>query len=310
MISRPATIMATLSDILYGVGNALDDLARYAVSSATSSTVTLSSWIDTTPNASPNQHAHQYVYVETGAVLGLQRRIKPGSWTSSGQVGVTPTWTTPAPGDSVLVTGLFPVIGGDVGPEDSSYRAHANAGLGRLRIRDTIGVPIATSHSLSLATWRRWLTGPEYLGSMREPSITGLGPPMDAGWRGIRAVFDAELPRLELNAPFATASGSLLVDVLRPANTWRGRGGVWSEIADGQALVVPSDEVNVSVEDAVTVTKVEMLHALAFRNAGQPSIPRAFDRYQEALAEARQLEFYDYRGARPAPAPARAPEAA
>ena len=47
-----------------------------------------------------------------------------------------------------------------------------------------------------------------------EPDIRGRGA-KDARWRGWSLVLDAETPTLELTVPFGTATGNLILEVLR-----------------------------------------------------------------------------------------------
>jgi hypothetical protein len=294
-------VPCTLAEITTALALSLDDLGSYAVTSAATNTVRIANIGTTDTGASPNAYDGRWVScLATGAASVQQRKVIDGGYATNGTLSLDVNWSlVPTANDIVHLTSYFPVIE-QVGGEETSYRTIINRGLGRLGVVDSVDLAVtAGTESYSLATWADWLDRPERLLGVFEPGPTG-GRIVAADWRGAKLVMDAELPRLELDAPF---TGTLTLDVIRPARTWVGTLGVWAE-RDG--LTNDADEVAVQLEDAVCVAKVEAYHVLMSRSPGRPNGDWS-KKYEEALAEARSLRFYDMTAYRPQQS---APEAA
>jgi hypothetical protein len=292
----------TLEEITEALALSLDDYGSHRVTSATINTVRSSNISTTETDASPNAYDGRWVYcMATGASSGQQRKVTSAGYTSvTGNLALDLNWSLiPTANDILKLTGYFPILE-QVGGEETSYRTLANRGLGRLSVVDRVSLAVTDgTESYSLATWADWLDRPERLLGVYEPSPTG-GRAVAADWRGARLVLNAELPTLELDAPF---TGTLTLEVVRPARTWVAVLGTWAE-RDG--LTNDADEVAVQLEDAVCAARVEAYHVLMSRSPGRPNGPWS-DRYEAALAEARQLRFYDVTSVRPQQS---APEAA
>ena len=273
------------------LANALDDLAGpYAIASATSSTVVVSSIITGAANTSPNRYDGRWVYVASGSGVGQTRRVRSGGFTAgSGTLTVDPAWTvTPSAADLIELYGLFPATP-QVGA-DSSYLTVLNNALRQIVAPDRITLAITTSQEYSLATWVAWLDREERLVGVFEPPPVGSLPIPAGSLRRPRLRFDAELPVLELAVPFANATGNLSLDVLRPADTWIATSGVWSESTTG--LASETDEARPSVEDIVKVGLMEAFLCLMNRSPGRPSGPYEA-KYTLAKADAMKVRYFD-----------------
>jgi hypothetical protein len=279
------------------LADALDDLGGpYAVSASTASTVTVPALATSTPGASPNRYDGRWVYLSSGAGVGQVAKVRGGGFASSVLLTMETAWTTaPVAGDQIELYGWFPAV--HTRGSDSSYSVLINNALSLLVVPDRVSLPITTNQEYSLATLP-WLDRPERLRSVLEPGPTG-GLPADASWRRPRLRLDANLPVLEIPAPFSTASGTLILTVMRPSNTWIKVNGVWGESTVG--LVNETDEANPATNDVVTIALAEAYRALMSRAPGRPSGPWA-QKYAAQLAEARRVRYYDTSQERAEPA--------
>jgi hypothetical protein len=298
--------MAWASQLLIrrALARALDDFESYPVTSATTSTVVLGMLANPTASASTNRYDGAWAYIATGTAKGEQRRVRVGGYApSTGTLTVWPLFSpTPAQYDEAEITRLFPAIENAGGTSDvsnatdTSYRALINRGLGRLAVRDRL--PIATTagtYAYSLVT-TSWLDRDARLLGALEPDASGaLTVPAD--WRGVRLRLDAETPYLEVRVPF---TGTLTLDVIRPAVSWIKVGAVWGESAVGVGLVADTDEAPVSLDDAVAAGLMEAYEVLMNRSPGRPGgswaekwtaqreivrALRTYDRTSEAAAQ-------------------------
>jgi hypothetical protein len=283
------------------LANALDDLAGpYTITSATANTVVVPALINGAANVSPNGYAGRWVYVASGAGAGQTRRVRTNGYVAAtGALTIDPAWTiTPVNGDAIELTGYFPATP-QVGA-DSSYLTLINAALRQIVAPDRISVPITTSQESPLVTWAGWLDREERLRAVWEPGPTG-GLPVPADFRRPRLRLDADLPVLELAVPFASSSGLLALDVLRPADTWIKTAGAWGESAVG--LVSETDEARPSVEDVKKIGKMAGYEALVSRSPGRPS-GDFLKAYADARSEAMAVRYFDTTALKtPAPQP-------
>lgn len=306
----------TLLQAMQALAVALDDEGTYAVSSSTSTAVTVGGLGTSTTGASTRRYDARYLALVSGTGTGQQRTIKHDSFVpSTGVVTISTGWNiTPSANDLVMLTGLFPVFESGSGAagagEDTSYRQIINRACAKLLIPDRVLVAISTSDSYNLgATWP-WLDRPERLnrevpgGWLKEPAPISGRRPVSAMWRGPSPVFDGNSLLLELNAPFGASGGSLTLEVLRPVNTWVNTGGTWAEAAPTTGLVNASDAVAIDVDDIVTAGMREVSLVLMNRNkAGRPS-----GNWAESFAfwdgACKKLRYWDHTLDLPAAAPA------
>ncbi len=281
--------MATLAQYRRPLAYALNDLGLYEVSSATNSTVTIVTLADSTTSASANRYDGRWVYLATGAGQGTQRRVKPGGFTpASGVLDLQLTWTVPSAGDQVEITGLFPAQTGGLGstsvsPEDASYQTFINRALAQILVPDRITLAITTAETYPITTWP-WLDRPERLLRVLEPPPNGTAA-VDAMWRKPRLILGSA-PQLQLNAPFATATGNLTLEVLRPAITLiSGVEGVVGLATEGQTALA-------TVEDVREIGLLEAYRDLQHRAPGRPG--GAWDKkFADQQARVENLFYFD-----------------
>ncbi len=302
--------MPTLLEYRLATMKVLNDGGMWPAIASTSDTVRLGLSINLTPNASVHRYDGRWLYIASGTAIGQQRVVQTGGYNPLiGQYTVWPSWSTsPAVYDDVLLTGIFPSISNPGSPldtaplTDTSYRDLINRALRHLVVPDRLTLPITTADTYSLATYAAWLDRPERLVRVREPSPVSGRDPIDASWRGPELVLDAGAPLLKLHAPFGTASGDLTLEVLRPAHT------LISGVETTAGLDAEDDTAIPDVESVVTATLVEAYQVLMNRTPGRPTNQWA-GLYDEALASAQRLRYYDASLQRPQ-APAAPQEAA
>jgi hypothetical protein len=264
----------------------LDDLGVYSVTSATTSTVVAALLIDGTTGASDRKYDGRWIYCNA-----QQRVVRSGGFIPvTGGLAIRPPWTsTPTSAHTIDLTGFFPVIE-EVPGEDISYRSLINRGNTKLLVPDRIAIPITTAQTYSLAAYQ-WLDRPERLLRVLEPPPSG-SLPVSADWRGIRLRLDADTPVLEFDVPYAVATGSISLDVLRPANTWVKVGATWTETSPSSGFVSDTDEVMPNLDDVVKVGLAEALESLVYRSPARPN-GDWMATWEVALSAARSLRWYD-----------------
>lgn len=275
--------MATRASYRRALAYALNDLGVYPVSSGTGTTVTIVTLADSTSDASTHRYDGRWVYLATGAGQGTQRRVKRGGFTpSSGALTLELSWTAPSSPDEVELTGLFPCQAGGLGstsvsPEDPGYNGLVNRALSLLLVPDRVTLAITTADTYSTTTWP-WLDRPERLVRVLEPAPVAGGAPVDASWRGPQLVVDGPAPFLQLNAPFSTATGTLTLDVLRPADTLiSGAESTTGFTAEGQTAIA-------SVNDVREIGLLEAYRALRHRGGvGVSAWEKAFEQQQQRV---------------------------
>jgi hypothetical protein len=285
---------------------ALDDLGRYTVTSATNNSITAGGLIAST-GTSANRYDRAWLYVQgAGGAADVGRVVRPESYVpTTGTISYDPGFTAPVATTPFLLTGLFPVFA-EVTAEDTSYRTLVVRGLSRMIFRDRITTPITTADSYALTTWRAWLDRPERLVGVFEPAVISGRQPTDAGWRAVRLVLDAELPTLELGAPFSTASGNLTLEVLRPAHTWVEAGSGWVESTTGPTA--DTHQAVPSVEDFLPFGLMAAYQVLMSRSPGRPN-GNWTDKLVDAREQAMKSRYWDHTSERET-APAIQPGAA
>lgn len=272
-------------------------MGLYLVTSGLSGSVTLTNIADVSASASAERFNARWIYhIPAASGVGQQRRvIKSGFVPSTGQLSNELIWSvTPVLLDEIEMTSLFPcgehpTQTGGVSGEDTSYNALINRALSMIVAPDRVGLAITTDQFYSTATWVNWLDREERLIRVLEPGVRG-GLPHDAAWRGITLRLDAETPGLEVRRPFSSASGTLYLDVLRPADTWVATSGVWAEAMGGMTNNL--QEVKATVNDVVKVARMLAIEALMARSPGRPAGNWAA-RYPQAVRDARSVRWYD-----------------
>lgn len=285
---------ARLDAIRAALAQSFDDYGEFAVTSAGLSTVTIANISTTQATASTEAYNEAWVFaLATGAASGQQRRVNTNGYTgATGALQLNVNWSLiPSVNDPVKITRLLPCTQ-QTGQPHTSYLTCMNRGLGKLLVRDRVPLAITTSESYALTTWAAWLDRPERLLRVYEPSPTGGARTVPCDWRTPRLVPDAGGPTLELDAPFSTASGNLILEVLRPANSNVAVAGVWAESTVG--LVNESDVVDVSLEEAVMVARVEVFRVLMTRRDGERPRIDLDAAYETALQAARELPLYEF----------------
>lgn len=277
--------MATFTLRAYrrAIARALDDLGVFTVAVSGASSVTSVDLADLTTAASANRFNGAWVY----ACESLQQRraLNGGLTPATGQLNLNYTWTLVSAGTEIEVTRRFPSRS-QVPGEDLSYNDIVNRALAKLLVPDRMTVPITTADSISLSAYR-WIDRPERLVRVLEPPPVGTRP-VDASWRGPKLVLTAGVPTLEFRTPFDVASGSLTLDVLRPADTLVS--GV--ETAPGTGLTVDTQTAIAPLEDVVLVGLMESYQALSNRDPGRPGGNWAA-KYADARERAEAAMFFD-----------------
>lgn len=278
--------MATRREYRHAIQEALNDQSTYLVTSATSSTLTDISLADSTPNASVNRYDGAWVYVATGALAGTQRRVRTGGFApASGVLTLELTWAGPAGGDEFEITRLFPVHR-EVPGEETGYHQFIARALALLAVPDRITAAITTSDTYALTTWP-WLDRPERLVRVLEPSPVAGRAPVDASWRNPRLVADGPAPFLQVDVPFATATGNLTLEVLRPGDS------LISGVESTTGLTTDASTAIPSVEDVRTVALMEVARVMLARTAGRPDGANWERRYDDAREQAERLAYFD-----------------
>ena len=275
--------MATYTLVQYrrALARALDDLGVYIVSAATTTTVGSVNLADSTPNVSPERFKGRWVY---GAQQ--QRRVQSvnGFTAASGTLAVNYPWAAPVADTYIEMTGLFPMLA-QVPGEDTSYHDLVSRAMAKLLLPDRITVTITTADSLSLSAYP-WMDRPERLVRVLEPGPTGTRP-IDASWRGPQLIWRAGTPSLEFRTPFDVASGSVTLEVLRPADTLIS--GV--ETAPGTGFSLDAQTGIAPIEDVVTLGLMEAYGSLMNRNPGVPGNWAA--QYADARERAERTYHFD-----------------
>lgn len=253
----------------------------YTVASATANTITISALISGATNISSARYNGAYWSITSGAAIGQSRKVRTDGYAkATGAFTVDPAWTSiPAPGVTAELTWLFPAEAQNA--TDDAYNPLINRGLSRLSIPDSVAAANSGTYQIDLATWP-WLDRPERLREVREPGPISSGRLISAEWRDIKRVFDGGSARLELGRALEPLHTGLLLDVMRPANTWVNG----AESTTG--MTTDTDTVAVSIEDAVTVILPECYQALAAR--GRSGFEK---KWATAREIARALKYYD-----------------
>ncbi len=268
----------------------LDDASYHlALAGATFNSVSAQSLASASVNLSAGRYNGKWIaHIFNSTGLIQQSQVRKDSWVpSTGTVSVEPGWVAPSALDQFELTGLFPV---DNPPfvGDTSYRSLLNAALRKLLVPDRVTIAITTSQSYSL-TSIPGLDRPERLLAVLEPGPTG-GVPVDAAFRRPRLVRDAQGAVLILDVPFITASGSLTLDILRPADTviaTLAGGSVFADSTSG--FVNDFDQAKPDVAEIVEVGLAEAFRALM--NRGEDA--RWRERWQTQEQIARSQPHYD-----------------
>lgn len=257
--------MATLLVLRQTLARALDDIETYTVSSAAPSQIAANQLVNNTTGASTARYNERWVYVNSGAAAGQQRRVINGSYVpATGALGNTPPWdTTPVAAQTFELTGAFPSAPSGVGA-DTDYRSILNRALALLYVRWTDTVSISTNTYTDLtANQIVWLTQPDQVIRWTEPAYVTSRAKPDASWRGIRLVFDAA-PQVEVRAPLASV-GDLTLEAWCPAvNLVNGA-------VSSTGLSADTDTSLPRVNDVVLVALMECYQVLANRNPGRPT---------------------------------------
>lgn len=299
--------MTNLRDIRRSGAYALDDLGGpfLALSGSTTTSVTLGDLVSLQPNVSVGRFNGRWIYhvPQTGSAPTPQQRIvRPGSYVAStGTISIDGPWLPPGLYDLIEFSSLFPF---DTPPftSDTSYKTLINIGLKKLLIGDRVTLSISTSQVYTLPYY---VTDESRLKAIWEPAPFGTAP-IDAGWRGPRFVRDGAANLLVFDVPFGTATGSLSLDVLRPADTLIGvNAAALSDSTVG--LVNEADEIS----PQITLDEIrEMFLAEAYRvldNRHDNARWAGKFPIQQAIAEAQP---HYIKSAQPAPAPAAPNQAA
>ena len=259
-------------------------MAVYDPSSGTVTTAVAALLVNSTANASTSLYVGKWIYHDPNRE---QRRVTVYAPTT-GTVTVAPAWTAPAPPDQVEMTSLFP-SNNEIGSDDD-YRTLINRALRRLLVPDRVALSITTGEEYATTTWP-WLDRPDRLVRVLEPPPVGTRA-IDSSWRGWSLTLDAQTPVLEVDVPFLTATGSITLEVLRPANTWIKTGATWAETPVSSGLLNDTDEAIPGIEDVLPVALMEAYRALVNRSPGRPN-GNWSKLFADARTEARKTRYYD-----------------
>jgi hypothetical protein len=284
-----------------GLSYSFDDLEIFAASGGDTSSFASASLVNADANASTATYNDRWVF---NATQVFQRKTRTNIYTlGTGSLGIAPIWTAPNSSDRIELTRLFPSF--EPGPytASQSWRRIVNRALQMIVVPDQITIAIVPGQqAYSLATWQKWLDREERFGwpplpdgtpqpRMWEPSPTG-GSPTPADWRRPHLRLDADVPFVEIDVPFvAGTTGSMVLNVMRPANTWVRVSGTWGESAN-DGLVGDTDEARPSVEAVVKVGRWIAIQTLAARGVTDAT-GRWSDKIADARAEAMGVKYFD-----------------
>jgi hypothetical protein len=275
--------VATRAQYRRALQAALDDSGIHLLSAATSTTASISTISDATTNASANRYDGVWIYVASGAQIGAQRWITPGSFVpSTGTVTVEFGWTAPAANDVIELTSLFPCEA-QVAAGSTSYNAIVNKALSRLWAPDRISATFAGGTTASLAAYAYWLDRPERLVRVLEPAPVSGYQPVPCDWRNPQLILDGGTPTLQIDTPY---TGTLTLDVMRPGD---------SLVSGAESTTGPTSETATclpSLNDVVTVGLEEAYRALMHRSTARPSGNWA-DKLKDQQALVQQLRYLD-----------------
>lgn len=251
-------------------GYAMGDLATYvAQAGADTHSVIITELISALATASKTRYGGQWIINST---KGQQRRVRTNGYTpATGTLLVDPPWTTPAAGDRIDITGLFPATE-DVFSPGPSYKTLLNNVLRMIVQSRRISLPIVPGQSsYSLSTYVEWineerfgwpdLPSGEPQPRMLEPSPGG-GPPVPADWRRPSLNLDGASPTLEIEAPFVAGTvGSITLNTMCPAFFFIN--GTDSTVG----LQADTDTALPSLDDVLKIGKWLAYEVLAIRGA-------------------------------------------
>lgn len=259
---------------------------------------------DTSPGLLPDTHlAYAWVYMPDMAFPNQRRALKSGLAQNGtitleaplGQQAQTTSW--------VEISRLLPPSNTLTAGIGQSVEGCVIEGLRHLLIEDEFTLSITTSDEYSLSSYR-FLDRQARLTAVKEAAPVAGRAPIDSSFRGWELVLDAELPKLRCRMPFATATGSITLHVRRPADTWLATSGVWAADTDG--LGAEADEAVPEIAEVVTAALPFAYLAILESRSGAARA-EYLARYQQALAEARNLAHWDHTRdqlpAAPAPTP-------
>ena len=293
--------MATLSVYKRACIRALDDGGSFIVTSATASSVVLYQFTNATTGASTERHNADWLYVATGNGASRQYHVRTSGYVpSTGTVTIAPPFVVqPVATDQVELTKLFPCISNaptsDQSPSmGADYRTLINRALARLYVPRALGLTITTADTYTTGVTYPWLDRMERLArddqgriSIREPSPVAGRAPVSSAWRNWELVESGTGTVLQTRTPFASATGTLSVDVLSPADTFI------SGAESAVGLLSDTDTALAPVEDVVAVFLQEAYLVLMRRQTGRPDGGQWAKLYADQQAIVDRLHFLD-----------------
>lgn len=258
--------MPTKAQYRTELARSFNDLFFGIAVTGSTTTVQIQTLITSDTGASTGRYDGAWIY---NATTNQQRQVKNGSYVlATGQLTVTTPWTAPSLGDAIYITWLCP---SEVAPftGDSAYLTFINKALRRIGHPDQITEPATVNHYVTIT--RPWLDRPERLLRVRESAQIESGEVYDSGWRRPELEMLGTSPTLHLRTPFLTATGSLVLDVIRPADTWIKVAGTWAESTVG--LVNETDEARPTLNEVTDVAILEVCQVLPWRSPGRPNGP-------------------------------------
>lgn len=295
--------MAYLQTLRRACADALDDMlvgTAYGVN--TVSTVKMLAIASSASNLSAGKYNGKWIYHILSNGNGQQRAtIRDSLVVSTGTISVHPNWGAPSDGDQVEITGLFPCISPMMHAE-TNYRSLINAALRMLVVFDRYSITItAGTTSYTLPVWLREdrivrtpvrdpRTGVvQDVLAVYEPAPISTGAPVLASWRRPSLVPDAQGNTLKLDVPFITSSGSISIDVVRPADTVIAPFGTGVYADSTTGLVNDLDEAKVETPEVVEVFKMLAYEALMNRDDNATWRPR----WEKQVPIARSMPHFD-----------------
>lgn len=277
--------MATKAQYRTELAGRMNDIFFGVAVSGTTTTVVVQTLITSDTNADTGRYNGAWIY---NATTNQQRQIKNGSYVlASGAVTVTTPWTAPTLGDSIFITWVSPC---ETAPftADPPYLTFINRALRRIAHPDQVTVTITTAHYMNIT--QLWVDRPERLLRVREPAQVVAGETIDSSWRHPELEMIGTQPTLHLRVPFLTATGTLVLDVIRPAHTWIRVATVWAESTVG--LVNESDEARATLSEVTDVALLEACQVLPWRAPGRPNGP-TLEMYQAAYDRVSRMAHID-----------------
>ena len=281
--------MPTLLEYCTALARALDDLETYTVASASANTAVVSALVNTTTAASDRRYDGRWAAIGAGAGAGVQGVVKGGGYApSTGTLTGATSWpSTVYAGDTLLLTGHFPIFPTGLGA-DTSYVKLVYDALGLLMVSDVVSeTTVAGQYEYPLTTLAPWLDRPSRLVAVLDPPRAANYPTRPSWRRNWELQVAGGVPTLQFfSRPYPVSGQTFELQVLRPSRT------LVNGANSTTGPVAMTDTAGSLTEDVTTVGLMLAYEALMNRSPGRPSGEYA-TKYAAMTAASRALAAWD-----------------